>query len=91
LKICMKLKNSHLRLQITIHLRGYMSGIHPAYDIHAFHAMVTVRCGKLELAYSRFCYHAHLRLHYIKFACEADDKIFFYIHFLFVIFINIFN
>ena len=82
----MKVKNSHLRLQITIHLRGYMSGIHPACDIHTFHAMVTVQCGKLELAYSRFCYHAHLRLYSINIACEADDKIFFYIHFLFFVF-----
>jgi hypothetical protein len=70
-----------------------MGGIHLVRDVRAFHATVTIRCRESELACSRFHYHAHKRLHSIRFPFEADGKTFFItsIFFNFLCCINIFN
>jgi len=72
--------------QTAIHLRGCMDGIHLARDVCAFHATVTIQCRESEPACSRFHYHAHQRLHSIRFPCEADGKTFFITSIFFLFF-----
>jgi hypothetical protein len=61
--------------QTAIRLGGHVDGIYLAHDIRSFRAMITLQCRESRLVCSRFHYHAHWRLHSIRFTCEADDKI----------------
>ena len=72
--------------QTAIHLRGCMDEIYLARDVCAFHATVTIQCRELEPTCSRFHYHAHQRLHSIRFPCETDGKTFFITSIFFLFF-----
>jgi len=73
--------------QITVHRRGCLGRIHLTHDVHAFYVSVIVWCEKSEPACSWFNYFTYWWLRSVRFACEADGRIFFhYIHFLFVAF-----
>jgi hypothetical protein len=66
-----------------MHPEDCIGGIHSACDVRVFHMTVTVRCRESEPENSRFCYHTHRWLRFVRFACEVDSKIYLnYIHFL---------
>lgn len=83
-KICERNRTSKLEgrgilegFQTSIHLEGCIGGIYSTSDVRAFGATVIIWYGELEPTYSRFHYHAHWQIHFVCFACEADDYSFF--------------
>ena len=62
---------------IVVCLGGRVGMIYSSHDVRSFHAMITLQCRKLKPVCSRFRYHVYRQLHFIRFVCKADNKIFF--------------
>jgi hypothetical protein len=76
----------------VIYVGGVIDGLDSACDICRFHSTVIIRYGNPTLACSRFNYYAYRQLCSIRFAYEADGKIFFVTSIFFLLFfINLFD
>jgi len=66
--------------QTLVHIKGCLGGIYSVHNVQAFHVIVTIWCGELELADSRFHYHIHRQIHFVCFTCKTDGKLLFLIY-----------